>query len=773
MLRRFVAEPAGENTSVRFHCHAAGSPTPDIEWLKNKRPLDSRNVNYNKVKMKRWTLILQDLTESDKGFYTCVIANSHGSINATYELDVIPRKLDPPKLNAGFPQDKTVYVGSDVIMRCQVVVTRNDLVPHLQWVRQVTKEHFSIVDDPFETVKAEWPLHPELPCDLMVKRIFEKPPFECIELDFTEDENRLYGRERLVLFNVSVEDSGKYTCLAGNAIGIAYQSATLKVKKVPLAPLFTEELQRNISATVGEDVRVKCPVKGSPRPSIAWLKDGKPIMNNNQYLPTRQGLRILNAKHTDNGTYTCTVSNEHGQIQGNFTLTVYDRGQADKFEIIDPEPPSFTATEKMSPNISKTMGSSVRFRCNAHGSPTPDVKWLKNDEEIIAEKMISDQTRHKKGILALENIKQSDEGVYTCIVSNPYGQVNYTYRLQVQPPVILKPGFPKNKTVVIGSSVSFKCDVIATNLQPRIQWFKHIETDSNMDKDEVIQKIKDKWLNNPELTCDLIIGTVFPLSPPVVCIEQATVDGVDMPTDKEKLYLEDVSDDDSGMYTCLVVNGSHLSVHQSAWLQIVHGPTIPNTPEPTIPITQGVLSDTTMEPEMTQESPKTKREKEMSNFIIIGSVAGIVITLAVIIIVSCCICRRKRSGDKKFVKSNGVGEGKSMEEKQKEKTQQKQENIEMKYEKVSTMPDDEVQETNVDLANANKALKEDSSSDCKKEKVISSKTDERGRHHQDTDATPSEREADCAEEESVTSDSHSEQDPMNPDSASEHSAGSL
>lgn len=36
-----------------------------------------------------WTLIMESVVPSDKGNYTCVVENEHGSLNHTYLLDVV------------------------------------------------------------------------------------------------------------------------------------------------------------------------------------------------------------------------------------------------------------------------------------------------------------------------------------------------------------------------------------------------------------------------------------------------------------------------------------------------------------------------------------------------------------------------------------------------------------------------------------------------------------------------------------------------------------
>lgn len=42
-----------------------------------------------------WTIIMEAVVPSDKGNYTCVVENQYGSINHTYQLDVVGEAPPP------------------------------------------------------------------------------------------------------------------------------------------------------------------------------------------------------------------------------------------------------------------------------------------------------------------------------------------------------------------------------------------------------------------------------------------------------------------------------------------------------------------------------------------------------------------------------------------------------------------------------------------------------------------------------------------------------
>lgn len=44
---------------------------------------------YTQLRESLWAIIMDSVVPSDKGNYTCVVENKYGSINHTYQLDVV------------------------------------------------------------------------------------------------------------------------------------------------------------------------------------------------------------------------------------------------------------------------------------------------------------------------------------------------------------------------------------------------------------------------------------------------------------------------------------------------------------------------------------------------------------------------------------------------------------------------------------------------------------------------------------------------------------
>ncbi|XP_003217573.2 inactive tyrosine-protein kinase 7 isoform X1 [Anolis carolinensis] len=163
-------------------CSATGREKPTIQWIKS----DGSSLP-NWVHHSGGNLHFQKVTRNDAGNYTCIASNSpQGEIRATVQLTVavfISFKLKP--------DDTTVYSGHTAMFQCQA---EGDPVPHIQW-----KGKDRIVEP-----------------DKFLPRI------------------QIMSNGSLVIYDVTTEDSGKYTCIAGNSCNIKHHEAFLHVVDKPM-----------------------------------------------------------------------------------------------------------------------------------------------------------------------------------------------------------------------------------------------------------------------------------------------------------------------------------------------------------------------------------------------------------------------------------------------------------------------------------------------------------------------------------------------------------
>eukprot|EP00074_Homo_sapiens_P080362 XP_011542754.1 fibroblast growth factor receptor 1 isoform X24 [Homo sapiens] len=198
MEKKLHAVPAAK--TVKFKCPSSGTPNPTLRWLKNGKEFkpDHRIGGY-KVRYATWSIIMDSVVPSDKGNYTCIVENEYGSINHTYQLDVVERSPHRPILQAGLPANKTVALGSNVEFMCKVY---SDPQPHIQWLKHIEVNGSKIGPD-----------------NLPYVQILKHSGINSSDA------------EVLTLFNVTEAQSGEYVCKVSNYIGEANQSAWLTVTR--------------------------------------------------------------------------------------------------------------------------------------------------------------------------------------------------------------------------------------------------------------------------------------------------------------------------------------------------------------------------------------------------------------------------------------------------------------------------------------------------------------------------------------------------------------
>uniref|UniRef100_A0A671T375 Fibroblast growth factor receptor n=1 Tax=Sinocyclocheilus anshuiensis TaxID=1608454 RepID=A0A671T375_9TELE len=217
--------------------------------------------------------------------------------------------------------------------------------------------------------------------------------------------------------------------------------------------------------------------------------------------------------------------------------------------------PYWTSPEKMEKKLHAVpAANTVKFRCAAAGNPKPEMRWQKNGKPFKQEdRMGGYKLRLQHWTLIMESVVPSDKGNYTCLLENAYGSINHTYTLDVversphRP--ILQAGLPANVTVQVGEDAKFVCKVYS-DAQPHIQWLQHI--------------VKNGSRYGPD-------GLPY-----VRVLKRSGINSSDV----EVLMLTNVTEEDSGEYTCQVSNYIG-QVSQSGWLTVL--PAEPDTLEKDYP----------------------------------------------------------------------------------------------------------------------------------------------------------------------------------------------
>ncbi|XP_058812495.1 twitchin isoform X5 [Topomyia yanbarensis] len=132
----------------------------------------------------------------------------------------------------------------------------------------------------------------------------------------------------LAINDVFGEDADEYTCRAVNKGGIKSTKASLVIKSPPklnVPPRFRD----TAFFDNGENIEIKIPFTGFPKPRCHWTLKGEQIESGSHYhIETRERhtvLTIRDGTQLDSGTYTITIENELGQDTADINIQISDR----------------------------------------------------------------------------------------------------------------------------------------------------------------------------------------------------------------------------------------------------------------------------------------------------------------------------------------------------------------------------------------------------------------------------------------------------------------
>ncbi|KAI4881613.1 hypothetical protein NFI96_026823 [Prochilodus magdalenae] len=252
-------------------CHVGGSPKPTITWSVNGVPIEnspkdpSREIGGN-------TITLKDVQGGSSAVYQCNASNEFGYLLANAFVNVLaepPRVLTPPN---------NVYKVISNRLATLDCAAFGSPIPKISWFKD---GQTAIVDG---------------------------------------DSYVLHENGTLQIHVAQPMNSGKYTCVASNTLGIKENHVYLEVKE-PTRILKQPEykmVQRNGKAVF------ECKVKHDPTliPTMTWLKDNGELPDDERFVVDSDSLTINDVTQEDKGNYTCIMNTSLDQDSASAILTV-------------------------------------------------------------------------------------------------------------------------------------------------------------------------------------------------------------------------------------------------------------------------------------------------------------------------------------------------------------------------------------------------------------------------------------------------------------------
>uniref|UniRef100_A0A8C2WMQ1 Heparan sulfate proteoglycan 2 n=1 Tax=Cyclopterus lumpus TaxID=8103 RepID=A0A8C2WMQ1_CYCLU len=500
-----------EGQNLELNCFAPGNPPPQVSWSKASGRLSSNHQVLG------GQLRILSATPEDSGEYICRVKGNHGNpgsrvqqASVSVSVTSSSSRLQSPII-AVEPHSSAVRVGESASFRCRVYSGAQPV--RLQWklannkplpdnvkvgpdgsvititnarpmdhgaYRCVASNPFGITHTIVSLIVKESPVATVTPVGPIHVRVGEPINLECQasgEPRPSVSWHRLDSNRKTMLSSpvpmesnavmqilvARPEDRGTYVCTARNNEGTTETKVEVIVEggsQVPTVPRASvpEPLMVVVegqTATLrceahGKDGR-KCHLYSLPPPTITWSKLRSPLPwrhnleNNSLVLPT--------VGRQDSGEYICTATNNMGTSE----VTI----------MLDVESESSPLAVRVSPQVEvKAQGSAVEFTCSSAGGIETKVEWLKEGGALPPNHHVKD------GVLRIENLEQSNEGVYICRASSVYGQAQDTARLTIQAlPKVMINVRTSVQTVMIGNSVEFECQAVG-DPEPTVKWSK-------------------------------------------------------------------------------------------------------------------------------------------------------------------------------------------------------------------------------------------------------------------------------------------------------------
>lgn len=369
---------------LEMECVADGLPTPAVSWVKHNGEIPSGRasfLNFNK------TLRITDVSEVDAGEYRCIAKNRHGSVQHTIRVTVnaapywisAPRNLVLAPKEMGIitcraaghpkpsirwlvnglpiqdaPKDPSRSVEGDTLIFSEVQTGSSAV-----YQCNASNQYGYLLSNAFVNVLAEPPRVLTLP-NIVYQVIMNKPALlECVTfgspvptITWFKDSrsSMLEGNAYVFHENGTLEihmshpsNSGKYTCVARNSLGLSENHVYLEVKEPTriLRPPEYRVVQRN------RDVVFECKAKHDPSlvPTMTWLKDDRELPDDERFRVDSDSLTITDVTESDAGRYTCIMNTTLDQDSASAQLTVVEQpGVPTDLELTDQEARSIQLT---------------------------------------------------------------------------------------------------------------------------------------------------------------------------------------------------------------------------------------------------------------------------------------------------------------------------------------------------------------------------------------------------------------------------------------------
>ncbi|XP_041535758.1 protogenin [Microtus oregoni] len=372
----FMKEPQDVTVTrkdpVFLDCQAHGEGPVKVTWLKNGAKLSE---NKRIQVLSNGSLYIREVEgrrgeHSDEGFYQCLAVNKYGAI-LSQKAHLTLSTISAFEVH---PVSTDVHEGGVARFSCK------------------------ISSNPPAVITWE---------------------FNRTALPVTMDRVTALPSGVLQIYDAGPEDAGNYRCVA-TTIAHKRKSMEASLTIIPAnesrafyMPTIVAGPQ-NVTVSLHQTAVLECMATGYPKPIISWSRlDHKSIDVFNTRVLGNGNLIISDVKQQHTGVYVCraTTPGTRNFTVAMATLTVL-------------APPSFVEWPE---SLTRPRAGTARFVCQAEGTPSPKMSWLKNGRRIHSNGRI----KMYNSKLVINQIIPEDDAFYQCMAENSQGSALSRARLTV------------------------------------------------------------------------------------------------------------------------------------------------------------------------------------------------------------------------------------------------------------------------------------------------------------------------------------------------------
>ena len=440
-------------------------------------------------------------------------------------------------------------------------------------------------------------VEPPLPLKLSCDAIVDERLIKYIYFEWQKDGETLpFQNKELYVEKVSKDDSGDYKCsLKSNAsiLNTVEQEWKIVVKQAPrIAPSFPSI----IPLVDGGNLTIKCHGSGIPSPIVEWseasiaedyLVDPRNVISELDHNFDASAEVIVSKA----GIYKCKAKNDYGSAtQGIEVITVQKPVMIEKF--------TNESTVVANAGSSVMLNCSIRVDSNLEQFGI-DFYWYKNDAELDEE---------STSLTIPYLVDRDHAGVYSCHVKTVIGTLISSQTLEIitEIPMVKIDFQDSNLRVALGSNVTLHCEIQGGIPTPTIEWkFGDKQLDSSspdLNLGIITEEDEGKYsclgvniYGNAMSSVDLEIITPPSFIEEPEDLSMKTMGMVRIPCkplmdervkdehsiiwffnstqelsieDPTQLIINQVTDEDEGMYTC-IVDTPYGTLNKSAELNVL------------------------------------------------------------------------------------------------------------------------------------------------------------------------------------------------------------